>query len=63
MVRAVSLTYPGREGPALDDINLTIRPGEHILLTGPSGAGKSSLLALLLGFATPGQRDHRGGRY
>jgi ATP-binding cassette subfamily C protein/ATP-binding cassette subfamily C protein CydD len=46
--------YPGRERPALDDINLTIRPGEHILLTGPSGAGKSSLLALLLGFVTPG---------
>jgi hypothetical protein len=46
--------YPGRERPALDDINLTIRPGEHILLTGPSGAGKSSLLALLLGFVPPG---------
>jgi len=53
VVRAVSLGYPGRERPALDAIDLTIRPGEHILLTGPSGAGKSSLLALLLGFATP----------
>ena len=38
----------------LDTIDLTIRPGEHIVLTGPSGAGKSSLLALLLGFVTPG---------
>jgi ATP-binding cassette subfamily C protein CydD len=55
VVRAVSLAYPGRGRPALDDINLTIRPGEHILLTGPSGAGKSSLLALLLGLATPGR--------
>jgi ABC-type transport system involved in cytochrome bd biosynthesis fused ATPase/permease subunit len=54
VVRAVSLGYPGRDRPALDDINLTIRPGEHILLTGPSGAGKSSLLALLLGFVAPG---------
>ena len=63
VVRAVSMGYPGRDRPALDDINLTIRPGEHILLTGPSGAGKSSLLALLLGFVTPGSGTHRGGRY
>jgi ATP-binding cassette subfamily C protein CydD len=51
--RAVSVAYPGRDRPALDHIDLTIRPGEHIVLTGPSGAGKSSLLASLLGFVTP----------
>ena len=61
VVRAVSLAYPGRERPALDDIDLTIRPGEHILLTGPSGAGKSSLLALLLGFAPPGRGTIEAG--
>jgi ATP-binding cassette, subfamily C, bacterial CydD len=53
VLRAVSVGYPGRGRPALDDINLTIRPGEHIVLTGPNGAGKSSLLAVLLGFVTP----------
>ena len=53
MFRAVSLTYPNRGRPALDEISLSVRPGEHIVLTGPSGAGKSSLLALLLRFATP----------
>ncbi|HYX60264.1 MAG TPA: thiol reductant ABC exporter subunit CydD [Streptosporangiaceae bacterium] len=52
-LRAVSLTYPNRARPALDEVSLTVRPGEHIVLTGPSGAGKSSLLALLLRFATP----------
>jgi len=61
VLRAVSLGYPGRERPALDDISLTIRPGEHILLTGPSGAGKSSLLALLLGFVTPGRGTMAAG--
>jgi ATP-binding cassette subfamily C protein CydD len=53
MLRAVSLTYPNRGRPALDEVSLTVRPGEHIVLTGPSGAGKSSLLAVLLRFATP----------
>ena len=49
----MSLEYPGRGQPVLDDVSLTIRPGEHVVLTGPSGAGKSSLLALLLRFAAP----------
>jgi thiol reductant ABC exporter CydD subunit len=52
-LRAVNLTYPSRGRPVIDGINLTIRPGEHIVLTGPSGAGKSSLLALLLRFVVP----------
>jgi ATP-binding cassette, subfamily C, bacterial CydD len=51
--RAVSVAYPGRERPALDQLDLTIRAGEHIILTGPSGAGKSSLLACMLGFVSP----------
>src|SRR5690606_36566762 len=49
----VSFTYPGRETPALDNIDLTIRPGERVALVGPSGAGKSTLLALLLRFHDP----------
>jgi ATP-binding cassette, subfamily C, bacterial CydD len=51
-LQAVTLSYPGRERPALDEVSLTIRPGEQIILAGPNGAGKSSLLALLLRFAT-----------
>jgi ATP-binding cassette subfamily C protein CydD len=52
-LNAVSLTYPGRDHPALDEVSATISPGERITVTGPSGAGKSSLLALLLRFAEP----------
>jgi ATP-binding cassette, subfamily C, bacterial CydD len=52
-LRAVTLSYPGRGSPALDEVSLSIRPGERIVLTGPNGAGKSSLLALLLRFAAP----------
>jgi len=49
----VTVAYPGRSRPALDDVSLTIRPGDFIVVTGASGAGKSSLLAVLLRFATP----------
>jgi len=38
------------EKKILDDIHLTIQPGEHVAIVGSSGAGKSSLMRLLLGF-------------
>jgi ATP-binding cassette, subfamily C, bacterial CydD len=52
-LRAVTLTYPGRNDPALREVSATISPGQRIVLTGPSGAGKSSLLGLLLRFTEP----------
>jgi ATP-binding cassette subfamily C protein CydD len=49
----VALTYPGRSGPALAGVDLTLRPGTTVLVTGRSGAGKTSLLSLLLRFTDP----------
>jgi ATP-binding cassette subfamily C protein CydD len=49
----VGLTYPGRDAPALDGVDLTLEPGVATLVTGRSGAGKTSLLALLLRFVEP----------
>ncbi|MCH7233752.1 ABC transporter ATP-binding protein/permease [Xylella fastidiosa subsp. multiplex] len=50
----VGFHYPQRpETPALDDIDLHIRPGETIAFVGPSGAGKSTLISLLLRFYDP----------
>lgn len=49
----VVFAYDGQETPALDGIDLTVRPGEHIALVGPSGSGKSTLANLILGLYEP----------
>ena len=38
------------EVPVLQNLNLTVKPGEFVVLVGPSGCGNSTLLRLLLGF-------------
>lgn len=39
--------------PAVDALDLSIKPGEFLTLLGPSGSGKSTLLMLLAGFERP----------
>jgi ABC-type multidrug transport system fused ATPase/permease subunit len=39
--------------PLLRDIDLTVAPGEHVVVLGPNGAGKTSLAGLILGLYRP----------
>jgi ATP-binding cassette subfamily B protein len=43
----VSFTYPGQTDPALEKINLHLRPGEKLALVGENGSGKTTLIKLL----------------
>ncbi|WP_219471817.1 thiol reductant ABC exporter subunit CydD [Nonomuraea rhizosphaerae] len=52
-LEGVTVRYPGRDDPALEDVTLTIEPGERVALVGESGGGKSTLLNLILGFLQP----------
>ena len=47
--QGVSYTYQDAPDPALQEIELSIRQGEWVLLAGPSGCGKSTLLHLING--------------
>ena len=49
MLQALSLVkrYPGAEKPAVDHLDVHVRPGEFLAVVGRSGSGKSTLLYLL----------------
>ncbi len=57
MLELVDLTktYPGaaEQTVVLEDINLTIEPGETVAFVGPSGSGKTTLLNLIGGLDKP----------
>ncbi|MGB3014697.1 MAG: cell division ATP-binding protein FtsE [Candidatus Nanopelagicales bacterium] len=44
----VSKRYDKRNRPALQDINVSVKPGEFVFLVGPSGSGKSTFMRLIL---------------
>jgi ABC-type multidrug transport system fused ATPase/permease subunit len=51
----VTVTYPGREQPALRGIDLTIRHGERVAFVGPNGSGKTTALSLVNRMFDPNQ--------
>jgi putative ATP-binding cassette transporter len=58
IVDGVELDLPGGQ-PLIEDVNLSLKPGESALLSGPSGAGKSTLLRAIAGIWPFGRGEIR----
>ncbi|MGH1342798.1 MAG: peptidase domain-containing ABC transporter [Nannocystales bacterium] len=56
-IQAVAATFRYSEAtpPAVQDLTVTIEPGQFVAIVGPSGAGKSTVAKLLVGLYQPQQ--------
>src|SRR5918993_262613 len=52
-LRNVFFRYAETEPFILEDINITIEPGEFVTIMGPSGGGKTTLVKVMLGLIEP----------
>ena len=54
-IEGISKTFSSHGGTmlAVDDVALSVRPGEFLAIVGPSGCGKSTLLQIIAGLIPP----------
>lgn len=50
-----ALTYPTKNSPAVQELNLQIPAGSSLAFVGPSGAGKTTIVDMILGVLSPDQ--------
>jgi zinc/manganese transport system ATP-binding protein len=48
-IMGVYTAYEGADRPTLQDVSLTVRRGEYVVIGGPNGAGKTTLLETING--------------
>ena len=49
----LQVAHPAGGPPLVDDLSLTLAPGERLLIRGPSGCDKTSLLRVICGLTSP----------
>ena len=52
-IKELTFIYDTQPSPALDNINLSIQPGEYVAVIGPNGGGKTTLIRQLNALLTP----------
>ena len=53
VIDLAGVTFGYAATPVVEDVSLTVDPGEYVAVVGPNGSGKSTLLRLLLGLLEP----------
>ncbi|MFB6192202.1 MAG: metal ABC transporter ATP-binding protein [Haloarculaceae archaeon] len=53
IVALAGVTFGYTATPVVEDVSLTVDPGEYVAVVGPNGSGKSTLLRLMLGLLEP----------
>lgn len=53
VINIENVSYRHKEGGGVENISLSLKRGEKLVIIGSSGAGKTTLARLLLGFITP----------
>lgn len=56
-LRDIYFSYSDVTKPVLQNICITIEPGESVALVGPSGCGKTTLMKVMLGLLQPSQGE------
>lgn len=60
-LRIKGLGFAYDRDTVIEDLDLVVEPGQHLLILGPSGCGKSTLLSLICGLETAGSGSIRFG--